>query len=113
MPIYDHTNVDPTGESEGRHPRGNDERVDQSWQFCKGVGDAFRSSRFWKKKGVVMEQILKLLGYREKTKNAHVVIERACLINLDAEQRLSKVRATLNGEDTWFKGESADGQDAE
>ena len=52
-----------------------------------------------------MEHILKLFGYKEKTGNALEVIKHACMLNVEAEERLEKVKATLNGEYAWFKGE--------
>ena len=52
-----------------------------------------------------MENILKLFGYREKTAGVHEAIKQACLLNVETEERLNKVKATLNGEYGWFSEE--------
>jgi len=58
---------------------------------------------------MIVEWVLRLLGYNEKSQHAHEAIKNACLLNVDAGKRLDQVRATLNGENGWFKEKDNDG----
>jgi hypothetical protein len=62
---------------------------------------------------MIVEWVLRLLGYNEKSQYAHEAIRNACLLNADAGKRLDRVRATLNGENGWFKEEDGDGPTSE
>jgi hypothetical protein len=50
----------------------------------------------------VTKTVMKLFGYREKAEGIEETIHESCLMNIEAQQRLKKLRATLDGEDGWF-----------
>lgn len=109
MSISSHKNDDSIAEQERRYLRGISSRADITRKFCeRGSNFTGISSAGKAQKGVVVEQVLKLFGYREKTANAVETIQYACLLNAEASERLEKVKATLNGEYDWFKGEGMD-----
>jgi hypothetical protein len=106
MSIFSHKNDDSVVEQKGRYIGGVSERINLSRELCERSGEASGVSGIRKRwKGVVMERVLKLLGYHEKTANAHEAIKSACLLNVDFMERIEKVKATLDGEYEWFKEE--------
>jgi hypothetical protein len=110
MSIFNSKNVDSTLKQKRRYSGRLGNRINLTREFCERSSEAFRGfSVWWKGEGVIMERILKLFGYHEKTANAHEAIKYACLLNVDATERLEKIRATLNGENGWFKENDENG----
>jgi len=109
MSIFGNKNDDSIIEQKRRYSGGIGSRVNFTRKFCKRSSDLTRVSCTRKaQERMKMEHILKLFGYKEKTANALEVIKHACFLNVEAEERIKKVRATLDGEDNWFKGEDGD-----
>ena len=114
MSILDYKDDDPTIKQEGRYIRRTGKGVNVSRELCKRIGETIGISRIQKVwEGAIMESILKLFGYHEKTANVHNTIRDACLLNVDVKERLDKVKATLNGEYGWFERDANDRDSSE
>lgn len=106
MPVSNHTYDDRITKPERGYSGRDGKGVGRTRELCERIGQAVGVSGLRKAKGVVMKWVLKLLGYREKTENIHEVIRDSCMLNVDSKERLERLRATLNGENGWFKGDA-------
>jgi hypothetical protein len=88
-------------ESEGRCSRKDGERTERARSRCARMYHSVRSSSL-QRQGKVTKTVMKLFGYREKAEGIEETIHESCLMNIEAQQRLKKLRATLDGEDGWF-----------
>ena len=49
-----------------------------------------------------MKKILRLFGYKEKTLEIREALQEVCETRIIAEEKMEKLRMTLDGEDFWF-----------
>jgi hypothetical protein len=103
MSIHHHQNDGSSPKPKGEHFRENDLRDGGKFAECETISNFARISGLWQKTaGVVMKKILRIFGYREKQLELQEALQESCEVRVEAEERLKKLRTTLDGEDFWF-----------
>ena len=107
MPVSHNQNAGGIAEQERRHPGKDGWGTKRKFEQCETIGNASGvPGTQARTKGVVMKLLLKVLGVREKGLDIPAKIKEACETRIEAEERLKRLRATLNGEDYWFQGDT-------
>jgi hypothetical protein len=103
MLIHNYKNDGGIAESEREHLGDTDYGAEGKFDECETISDTARIFGLWKRTaGVVMKKILRIFGYREKQLELQEALQESCEVRIEAEERLKKLRTTLDGEDFWF-----------